>query len=123
MQLAVPGRSLVLAVYLFLRGHDLPGGGFVAGLTLSIALILQYMVGGTRWVEDRLRDPARCAGSALGLLLAIAHRRRRAGCSAIRSSPPTSAYLELPLIGEVPLRERAALRPRRLRCSSSARRS
>src|SRR5690606_10015584 len=31
------------AVYLFMRGHDLPGGGFVAGLTMSVAFILQYM--------------------------------------------------------------------------------
>src|SRR6185437_3740108 len=43
------------AVFLLLRGHDLPGGGFVAGVTMAIAFILQYMARGTIWVEARLR--------------------------------------------------------------------
>src|SRR5690606_16731345 len=33
----------------------LPGGGFVAGLIFAAAVILQYMMGGIRWVEDRSR--------------------------------------------------------------------
>ena len=45
---------ILLAVHLFLRGHDLPGGGFAAGVALSIAFILQYMSSGARWVEERL---------------------------------------------------------------------
>src|SRR5690606_24787957 len=31
---------IVLAVHLFLRGHDLPGGGFAAGIALAIAFLL-----------------------------------------------------------------------------------
>ena len=62
-------RSALLAVYLLLRGHNLPGGGFVAGLTLAVGVILQYMAGGTRWAEDRLAiRPVRWIG--VGLLLA-----------------------------------------------------
>jgi multicomponent K+:H+ antiporter subunit A len=38
--------TVVLALYLLLRGHNLPGGGFVAGITLAVALIVQYMAGG-----------------------------------------------------------------------------
>src|SRR3546814_580675 len=38
---------MVFALYLLLRGHDMPGGVFAAGITLSIALILQYMAAGT----------------------------------------------------------------------------
>ena len=34
------------AVFLLLRGHDLPGGGFVAGVTMAVAFILQYMARG-----------------------------------------------------------------------------
>lgn len=60
MQLLFPVIGVV-ALYLLLRGHDQPGGGFVAGLTLSIAIIVQYMAGGTRWVEDNLRVHP-CAG-------------------------------------------------------------
>src|SRR6185312_2894971 len=44
----------MLAFYLLLRGHNLPGGGFVAGITLAIAVILQYMAAGTRRAEGRL---------------------------------------------------------------------
>jgi multicomponent K+:H+ antiporter subunit A len=51
---AMFGAILVLAFYLLLRGHDLPGGGFIAGVVFAIGLILQYMAGGTRFVEDRL---------------------------------------------------------------------
>src|SRR5690606_18713899 len=61
--------ALVVAAHLLLRGHDEPGGGFVAGLVVASAYLLQYVVGGTRWVEARagLR-PARWI--AAGLLLA-----------------------------------------------------
>ncbi|MFN7104892.1 MAG: hydrogen gas-evolving membrane-bound hydrogenase subunit E, partial [Pseudorhizobium sp.] len=38
---------VLLAIYLFLRGHDLPGGGFAAGITMSIGFLLQYLAGGT----------------------------------------------------------------------------
>ncbi len=90
-----------LAIYLFMRGHDLPGGGFVAGLTLSIGVILQYMAGGTRWVEARLAiHPARWMG--LGLLFAVA-----TGMGAWLFGYPflTTAftYVELPLFGKIPL--------------------
>jgi multicomponent K+:H+ antiporter subunit A len=59
---------VVLAAYLFMRGHDLPGGGFAAGVTMAIGFLLQYLAGGTRWVEERLRIlPVRWIG--FGLLI------------------------------------------------------
>ena len=62
---------VVLAAFLLLRGHNLPGGGFVAGITLVIAVILQYMAAGTRRTEAQLGlRPLRWMGS--GLLLAAA---------------------------------------------------
>jgi multicomponent K+:H+ antiporter subunit A len=61
--------TVLLAFYLLLRGHNLPGGGFVAGVTFAVGIILQYMAGGTRWTEDRLViRPLRWI--AAGLLLA-----------------------------------------------------
>jgi len=59
----------VVAVYFFMRGHNLPGGGFIAGLIFSIALITQYMLAGTAWVEARLKmQPHRWISIGLGLL-------------------------------------------------------
>jgi len=70
MRLMFPATG-VLAAYLLLRGHNLPGGGFVAGIALAVGVILQYMAGGTRWAEDHLRiRPMRWIGA--GLLLASA---------------------------------------------------
>jgi multicomponent K+:H+ antiporter subunit A len=90
----------VAAMFLLLRGHDLPGGGFVAGITMAVAFILQYMAYGTTWVEARLRvQPVRWMG--IGLLLAGG-----TGTAAWLFSRPflTSyfAYIELPLVGRVP---------------------
>lgn len=60
---------IVVAAYIFLRGHDQPGGGFAAGIAMAIGFLLQYMAGGARWVEDRLRIlPVRWI--AVGLLTA-----------------------------------------------------
>jgi multicomponent K+:H+ antiporter subunit A len=91
----------VLAFYLYLRGHNEPGGGFVAGLVMAIAFIAQYMVGGTRWVEDRmhLQPPRWIAG---GLLVALA-----TGLGALAFGHPFmtthTAHLTLPVIGTIHL--------------------
>jgi multicomponent K+:H+ antiporter subunit A len=100
MRLMFPAIGL-LAAYLLLRGHDLPGGGFVAGITLAVAVILQYMAGGTRWAEDHLRiRPMRWVGA--GLLLAAA-----TGAGAWLFAHPFltshTPHVELPLIGALHL--------------------
>jgi multicomponent K+:H+ antiporter subunit A len=91
----------VLAIYLLFRGHNLPGGGFVAGLTFSVGMILQYMAGGTRWVEDRLEiRPVLLVG--IGLVLAAA-----TGAGALLFEHPFltshTAHLRVPLLGNVHL--------------------
>ncbi|MGM0480798.1 MAG: monovalent cation/H+ antiporter subunit A [Pseudomonadota bacterium] len=45
--------AMMVAVYIFLRGHNLPGGGFIAGLIAASAMILQYVANGVEWVKDR----------------------------------------------------------------------
>jgi multicomponent K+:H+ antiporter subunit A len=91
---------IVLAAYLFLRGHDLPGGGFAAGVALSIGFLLQYLAGGTRWVEDRLRiRPVRWMGAGVLLSALTGIGSWLFGFPFLTSY---FQYLELPLVGKVP---------------------
>ena len=46
--------ALLVSVFLFLRGHNEPGGGFVAGLVTGVALILQYIAEGSDDTRPRL---------------------------------------------------------------------
>ena len=48
---------LMVGFYIFLRGHNEPGGGFIAGLIVSIAFVMQYMASGFAWTSARLRYP------------------------------------------------------------------
>jgi len=92
---------LTFALYLLMRGHDLPGGGFTAGIATSIAFLLLYMANGTRLVEASLSvQPVRWI--AVGLVCAMA-----TGLAAWLFGYPFltshSRYLTLPLIGDIPL--------------------
>ncbi|KAA2285033.1 monovalent cation/H+ antiporter subunit A [Arenimonas fontis] len=93
--------TLVVSIFLFLRGHNAPGGGFIAGLTLAVPLLVQYVIQGAQSVESRFGfDYVRCVGA--GLLVAIA-----GGVVPFVFGTPflTSGHadLHLPLIGHVPL--------------------
>ncbi len=90
-----------VALYLLLRGHDLPGGGFAAGITMAVAFILQYLARGTVWVEARLLVLP-VIWIAAGLLLAGI-----TGAGAWLFGLPflTShfSYAVIPWIGEIPV--------------------
>lgn len=61
---------LVFSVYLLLRGHNSPGGGFIAGLIAVIAFALLMLAETTDYVRNRLvYPPAAIAGS--GALIAL----------------------------------------------------
>ncbi|WP_455481956.1 monovalent cation/H+ antiporter subunit A [Bartonella sp. B35(2025)] len=92
---------IAFAVYLFMRGHNLPGGGFAGGVTLAIGFILQYLARDIRWVENRLKIlPLRWIG--FGLLLSVA-----TGMGSWFFGYPflTSffQYIHFPLIGNIPI--------------------
>ena len=91
---------ILVSAYFFFRGHDLPGGGFAAGVTMAIAFLVQYLATNVRWVEARITVlPIRWMG--FGLLIATA-----TGLGAwIFGYPFLTAYAQyvhLPVIGQVP---------------------
>jgi multicomponent K+:H+ antiporter subunit A len=91
----------MFALFLLLRGHNMPGGGFIAGLTTAAALIVHYVASGTAWTEQRLRPHyLRLIGA--GLLIAFG-----TGLGALAFGVPflsaTFTYLHLPALGEVEL--------------------
>ena len=63
--------ALMVGVFIFLRGHNMPGGGFIAGLVVSIALVMQYMASGFAWTQIRQRVDYH-ALIACGVLIAAA---------------------------------------------------
>ncbi|GKT24666.1 monovalent cation/H+ antiporter subunit A [Acidovorax sp. SUPP3334] len=98
VRLLLPFTALV-SFYMFMRGHNEPGGGFVAGLVLSVGLLLQYIISGTHWVEAHLPlYPRRWIG--VGLLFALG-----TGMGALVLGYPFltshTAHFHLPVIGEI----------------------
>jgi multicomponent K+:H+ antiporter subunit A len=61
--------ALMVGAYIFLRGHNEPGGGFIAGLIVAIAFLMQYMASGFAWAEARQRATYH-ATIGLGVLIA-----------------------------------------------------
>jgi len=90
--------ALMVSVYIFLRGHNQPGGGFIAGLITSVALLLQYIASGMVWTQDRV--PFRYHNViGLGLLFAVI-----AGAGSLAFGYPflTSSfgYITWPVVGK-----------------------
>jgi multicomponent K+:H+ antiporter subunit A len=98
VRLLFPMAALV-SIYFLLRGHNAPGGGFVGGLVMATAVIVQYMVSGTVWVEARLRIHPQ-VWIAFGLLAAAG-----AGFGAWLASrsflTALASDVHVPLIGDV----------------------
>jgi multicomponent K+:H+ antiporter subunit A len=101
--MARPLLSLVLlvAVFVFFRGHNLPGGGFIAALMTAVALILQFLAGGYDFARPRLRLDFYlmiAIGLGLGLLT---------GLGALVFDQPfltsTFGHVHVPVVGEIEL--------------------
>ncbi|ENW79039.1 hypothetical protein F909_03364 [Acinetobacter sp. ANC 3929] len=95
--------ALVVSVYIFMRGHNLPGGGFIAGLITSLALIIQYIVLGQDQTEQMIKAKSgRLYEVWIGSGLIIAGLT---GIAAWFWARPflTSAhvYVELPVLGKM----------------------
>jgi multicomponent K+:H+ antiporter subunit A len=93
--------ALTVAAFLFLRGHNAPGGGFIAALVLAIGLLLPYLARDRASVDRQLPDAwAPLTGGGVGIALAT-------GLGSLALAYPflTSSHAEpvLPLIGVVSL--------------------
>lgn len=93
--------ALLVSVYIFFRGHNLPGGGFVAGLVTAVALVLQYIAHGVDWVKPRLNLQF-SALIASGILIA----GLTGAFSWLFGKPFLTSwfdYFQLPLLGQIEL--------------------
>jgi len=93
--------ALLVSMHLFLRGHNAPGGGFIAGLVTAVALILQSMANGITWTRRQWHIRYHPL-IAWGVLIAVA---TGLGSWAFGYPFLTSAFghFNLPLIGEIEL--------------------
>ncbi len=93
--------ALLVGVYILLRGHNMPGGGFIAGLIVAIAFLMQAMASGYAWAHQRARLDAHVLIGG-GVVLAGA-----TGLVPLLFGRPfltsTFGYVHLPLVGEVEL--------------------
>jgi len=67
--------ALVVGVYILLRGHNQPGGGFIAGLVVAIAFLMQYMASGFAFSQERQRASYHgviAAGVVIAVLAGVA---------------------------------------------------
>jgi len=92
---------LTVSIFLFLRGHNAPGGGFIAGLVLAVPLLMQYVIQGAESVESRFGfDYVRCIGLGLAIALAGGAGSWLFGLPFLTSG---HVVLDLPVIGELEL--------------------
>ena len=62
---------LLFSIFLTLRGHNAPGGGFAGGLVMGSAVILRYLASGPRGVRSLRIDPIALIGAGLALALTV----------------------------------------------------
>ncbi|MYL22681.1 monovalent cation/H+ antiporter subunit A [Vreelandella massiliensis] len=97
ISMALLPLALLVSAFIFLRGHNLPGGGFIAGLITAVALILLYMARGVEWAQSKLNfpfQPVAVAGVAIATLTGLG--------SWLFGYPfltSTFSYFTLPLVG------------------------
>ncbi|WP_020558727.1 monovalent cation/H+ antiporter subunit A [Thiofilum flexile] len=89
---------LMVAIFIFLRGHNLPGGGFIAGLIAALAIVLQNLANGIVWTAARIRwDMHSVLAAGIGIATFT-------GLGAMLMHYPfltsTFTYLKWPIVGK-----------------------
>jgi multicomponent K+:H+ antiporter subunit A len=93
--------ALMVGIFILLRGHNLPGGGFIAALVVAIALLMQYMASGFAWAQERL--PIDYHALIGGGVLVAALTGMAAWLFGAPFLTSTYGYVHIPLIGEIEL--------------------
>ncbi|WP_440709439.1 Na+/H+ antiporter subunit A [Herbiconiux sp. YIM B11900] len=91
--------AIVVSIFLLFAGHNLPGGGFAAGILAGLALIARYLAGGRYELGETLPiGPGVLLGA--GMLLATG---TAVGSLFLGADVLTSAYFsaEVPLLGYI----------------------
>jgi multisubunit Na+/H+ antiporter MnhB subunit len=89
-RLIVP-LSLLFAMFIYFKGHQEPGGGFVAGLVCAVALIVHRMAYGGDSLH-RLLPAQERTFVAVGLMCALV-----TGSAALVFGPPNAYGIAMPL--------------------------
>lgn len=92
---------IVVAVFLLFSGHNQPGGGFVAGLLVGIALAVRYLVGGRYELGEAAPvHPGLLLGSGLFLSAGVGLVAIILGGSVLQS---VIVEVDVPVLGHVKL--------------------
>lgn len=92
---------LLVSVYIALRGHNAPGGGFAGGLIAGIAFVMRFLAGGSPRLA-RVRALPTSGLIGVGLLMAVGSGLTAAAAGGEFLSSDI-AKLHLPVLGEVKL--------------------
>lgn len=92
---------LTLAVYLFMAGHDNPGGGFVGGLVLASAFVLLFLAFDVETIQNGIPFDFKWV-AAFGAFLVVS-----SGFGSLFTGAPfltqTVVSFDLPLFGKAAL--------------------
>lgn len=92
---------MVVSIYVMIRGHNAPGGGFAGGLIASAAFVLRYLAGGiVRVRRSSIANPSRLIGVGLILSALVAIVPLFSGDGALSSA---IVEMSVPLVGDLKL--------------------
>ncbi|QDH10742.1 Na+/H+ antiporter subunit A [Nocardioides dongxiaopingii] len=92
---------MVFSVYLLVAGHNLPGGGFAAGMVAGLALMVRYLAGGRYELAEALPvDAGVIIGTGLFVAAVSGLGPVAFGGEVLQTA---DVYVDLPLLGELHL--------------------
>lgn len=89
---------MIFSIFLTLRGHNAPGGGFAGGLVMGSAVVLRYLAAGPRGVRSLRVDPIVLIGIGLLTALSVALTSLIADGSFLASA---IWQFEVPVLGKI----------------------